>query len=350
MRSLLTAAIGVFLASPAMAQQPGDFTLWPDVIADSGLAGYTGNGVGAPTVAYDSTRDRYLMVFETRLDSPTNPGASCPVGTWGLGIATSPDGVSNWVGGPRPLLEPTSGTFYACVAAHPTALYDATSDQLFVFFKAEDEGTSATDLSRYEGIGRIRVRFRANGSIKSVLKDSVPVANGAGVAGADLGFPRVIHDGGEFVMALTIRPNTYIARSSATTGFSLDPLPALTVSDFAAAGWANNELFNPALLCDEGAFKYTLFQGGRTILGGVIASAGWSRAISSDATTWFESVDPFYQWSGGDSWRHWDALRVGTSDYLVWFAEKDANGKPRVRLTSTVSNWNNADVYSKQCP
>jgi hypothetical protein len=44
-------------------------------------------------------------------------------------------------------------------------------------------------------------------------------------------------------------------------------------------------------------------------------------------------------------------LRVGTSDYLLWYDEKDVSGNNQIRLAATIPTftWSNTDVYDKQC-
>lgn len=119
---------------------------YPVLSADPGTI--TENGIGAPTVVWDPDQQRFVMFFETRLGAPT---ADCVAGLWGIGAASSEDGV-DWDVWPFPVVEPTPGTPYACVAAHPTVLLD---DGVYdLWFKAEqgvaDSGPWGT--GQYSGV------------------------------------------------------------------------------------------------------------------------------------------------------------------------------------------------------
>ncbi len=96
----------------------------------------TANGVGSPSVGWDPVDQRYVMFFETRTGAAT---ADCAAGLWSIGIASSEDGIS-WDVWPDAVVEPTAGTPWRCVAAHPTAVYEDGTWHLW--FKAE-QGTNA---------------------------------------------------------------------------------------------------------------------------------------------------------------------------------------------------------------
>ncbi|MCA9494123.1 MAG: hypothetical protein KC621_29550 [Myxococcales bacterium] len=112
----------------------------------------TVNGIGAPTVAYDEDDDLFVMFFETQIDPSTADG--CSVGHWAIGAASSPDGVT-WTIWDAPVVSPTPGTPYACVAAHPAVVYDAGVFHLW--FKAEQgnavSGSPPWGTANYTGVG-----------------------------------------------------------------------------------------------------------------------------------------------------------------------------------------------------
>lgn len=346
MNRIAIAALGLFAWGSAQAQNP--FTIDPAVLLNSSAASYTNNGVGSPAVAWDSDRSRYVMVFETSLDNPANPGSSCPVGTWGLGMAFSTDGI-NWTTTPGPILEPTAGTYYACVAAHPTVMYN--NDRLRVWFKAEQEGTGTADLSRYTGIGHVEIVFRSTGTIQSVTPSNNPAF---ATTNFNVGNPKVVANGGNLNMLVNLYPNMYFAVRSGVsipTGFFLANLgsPVLTPNGSTPL-WYKDEVFNGALVCeDDPTFPLLAFQGGRNYNAGSIINAGWGESISADGLSWTLATTEYFSWANNDDWRHWDALRVGTSDYLVFFAEKDGGGRNQVRLAYTNPSWNPADTYDKVC-
>ena len=331
----------------AHAQAPGDFEIWPDILlaANSDGNGYMVNGVGAPSVAYDPDQQRYVMAFEVRLPQ-TDP--LCPFGMWGIGLATSDDGISNWVTLPTPILEPAPGTYYACTAAHPSILYWPPTRTLYIWSKAEqtDPPDDAIGPSRFVGVGRIRVRVKEQGGFEEILIDEDPVLT----IDQNFGIPRVVHNLGTFYMSLTRRPDMFLASAPNTSDFVLGAARSLQPGE-ANPPWAVDELFNASLVCETDlAFPFSVFIGGYDLgHGAVIEAGGWGKAVSSDGVDWLLGVDPYFEFSGADDWRHWDVVRVGLSDYLVWFDEKDGNQRNQVRFASTVETWNDGDVYSKVC-
>ncbi len=361
LRTSLTYAVAAITlgltTSAANAQVAGDFDVWPDVLmsANSGGNGYMVNGIGSPSVTYDSNRDRYLMVFEVRLPA-TDP--NCPAGLWGLGIAESPDGIS-WTPQSTPLLEPQPGSYYSCVAAHPSTMYDVKNKRLFVFFKAEqdsaacDAGPQAWGCNRYTGVGQIEVKYFNNGNVKTVRTEATPTL----VVGQNFGYPKVIRtpagNNTGYYMLLTRRPDAYLARGTANADRIDWTLTGTPVMQPGTVSWAMTELINPALVCEGTAtYNYSSFIGGRTILGGLIDAGGWGKSVSDDSTNWLFGADPIFSFNGAAPFRHWDVLRVGSNpgaDYLVWFSEKDGNNKNQIRFATTTATWNNADVYDRQC-
>ena len=100
----------------------------------------TENGVGSPTVVWDPVIARYVMFFETQT-APSD--ADCINGQWSIGAASSDDGLT-WDVWPDPVVSPTDGTPWRCVAAHPSVTLDGTEYHLY--FKSE-QGTNACATS-----------------------------------------------------------------------------------------------------------------------------------------------------------------------------------------------------------
>ncbi|MBT3221839.1 MAG: hypothetical protein HN348_22405, partial [Proteobacteria bacterium] len=100
--------------------------------------------VATPTVSYNEITGEYLMLFSTLLpdaDYKIGDYASCSNGgVWGLGRATSTDGV-NWdVDDSAPAILPEANTAHWCATAHPTMVYDKTDGKngtYHVWYKAE---------------------------------------------------------------------------------------------------------------------------------------------------------------------------------------------------------------------
>lgn len=299
------------------------------------------NGVGAPSVI-TTTDGRYLMLFESNV---AEADANCPVGYWAIGIASSTDGLV-WTPSPTPLVEPKSGSYYSCVAAHPSVVPWGSGYR--VYFKAEQRLDAcavtppAWGCDRYAGVGYADVTevlgvFTAAASLE-------PVVTGIGT----FGFPRVLQIDGLWHMFLADVPDVIHATSADGNSWTLSLDPVLTAG---ITGWTRDELFNPAVTCDDtsGLLTYQLYVGGRVLDGLTILSGGWGDALSEDGTSWRVGIAPTLEWIGDVGWRHWDVLRVGSSDRVVWYSEKDELGKNRVRVASTVLAWDVADVNRKSC-
>lgn len=149
------------LFSVAMAQT---FTEDLGLVLHPSASPLTANGIGSPSVVFDPVDQTYLMFFETRIAAADTV---CPNGQWGIGVASSQDGLA-WdvwptlVAAPEPdPVVSADRTPYACVAAHPAAVYDAGTVHLW--FKAEQgafEGDGVTPIinrgwgtNNFSGIG-----------------------------------------------------------------------------------------------------------------------------------------------------------------------------------------------------
>lgn len=326
----------------------GEFTVWGDILleANSDHTGYMVNGTGAPSVTYDTDLNRYIMAFEVRLPS-TDP--NCPVGMWGIGVATSNDGVTNWTTHTDVVIGPNPGSYYACVAAHPSIAYlPAPTRAVLVYFKAEEEEPPLLGASRYTGVGAAQINLLPGGGIDSVQVGANPALD----VGQNFGMPKVVRVGTDYEMMLTLRPDAYMASSTDGANFTMDPSPVLSPATNNMPYWALDELFNGALVCDEDpTYPYSAFIGGNDLgHGASVLAAGWGKAVATDPSTWFLGSTPYIEWAGSDDWKHWDVLRVSTTDYLVYFDEKDGTGKNRIRIATTTPTWSDNDVYGKYCP
>jgi hypothetical protein len=140
--------LAIIVASTASAQSVFDEDFGR--VIDPASSPVTANGIGAPTVAWDPNDETFVMFFETRVGAAT---PQCPAGTWGIGAASSADGV-NWDIWDQLVVTPTAGTPYACVAAHPATVWEGGVFHLW--FKAE-QGTGATEqgwgTNNYSGVG-----------------------------------------------------------------------------------------------------------------------------------------------------------------------------------------------------
>ena len=106
-------------------------------------------GVAKPTVAYDATAEQYVMYFTARypewfIAEQSGDFSDCSAGVFGIGRATSPDGI-NWTPDPTdgPVVAPEPGTYRACHVAHPTIIKDGATWRMW--FKSEQGANACPD-------------------------------------------------------------------------------------------------------------------------------------------------------------------------------------------------------------
>jgi hypothetical protein len=341
-------------AGSAKAQTASSWQFLPgSVLSPQPLIPWASQSVGSPSVAYDSIRDRFIMVFEAR--TPT-VDARCPQGVWALGLATSSNGFSWSVSTlPIALPNPGNGTYFSCVAAHPAAVFvdNGVNGTVQVYFKAEQDTDACVGpapswgCGSYTGIGRLRINLNAAGDPIGTVVQGTPVLNNGDV----MGYPKVVKDGPDFILALQDYPDIVLTQSTSFSSFP-NPTPVITVAAYApVVPWVEDEFFNPAMNCDDSvAFPFAMFVGGRDTFFATIVDGAMSKAIASNPLLWALSTTTQVEWTGNDEWRHWDIQRLITGDYLVWFSEKDVNGDNFIRFGGTTLTFNNSDTQGKVCP
>jgi len=362
---MITALSLALLAGPALAQQPSDWDIHPSVLL-TGADVPWGETIGSPTVVFNTRNNQYYMFFESRITA-TDP--ECPAGLWGIGSATSADGIT-WSVRSTPVIAPdpnsANPTFHSCVAAHPGAIYRETPQGgvIQVFFKGEQADDACTVLNpdptwgcqQYTGVGRYRLRFNTLGQFIDEQLATAPVI----AKDTNFGYPKPLRyttvSGTTWLMSYGVYPNIELATAPAATGPWTERGIILDVTSSTAQSttWVEDEFFSNALACrDSGALPYESFVGGRDTSFANVRDGGLGKAISTTGQpgTWTLGLTPFFEWVGDDDFRHWDVLRIGTSDYALWYDERDVSGNNQIRLASTIGTftWNTADVYDKQC-
>ncbi len=322
---------------------PKDLAIDASVSFDTSDVPWTPGGVGSPSVVFDSSSGLFVMVFETQVG--TDP--DCPVGVWGIGLATSPDG-KTWTDAGGPLVQPApgAGTYWNCVAAHPTVV-DRSSSFLTVFFKAEqgdsacDSGTQPWGCDQYTGVGQLAL-FWTGTEYLATPPNSQPVLN----VGQNFGYPRAVFADGEYKVALSQRPDMLVA-SGTITSLAVDAT-AWSPGD---APWTPDEVYNGAPVCESDG-SFAAFVGGRVLTGTSIDEGNVGRITSTDFIHWSLGAGPLFSTGVGDvEMRHWDVLPVGTTDYLLYFSDQTGpGGTNRVGLAQTSAGWAPASVHSKVCP
>ena len=347
------------LLSPAAAQ---DLTIHPDWLIEPATGTFYANGIGSPTVAYDEAQDLWVMYFETQF-GPVEAGGDCRQGRWGIGRATSSDGL-DWTVDADLVLEPAADSFYDCVVAHPTVVYDGS--QWRMWFKAHQAATACDDGNTPSwGCGVV------TGVGQAVSSDGInfTVVDEPIISLSTFGFPTVVQMDGDWHMLLAYSNAANqiyeLWHSVSINGGDTWSTPVVVLAP-GFAPWVEDEIYNPALTCDDdAASRYLLWAGGRdtTIKTGppTVQTAGIGRAFSDDAIDWsWDGTSAIIEWnlspeppaSPDRDWRHWDVVRVGDQS-LLFFSERDSAGRNRVGVAYTYDSvqtgFDESQIGSRVC-
>jgi hypothetical protein len=326
--SMLAAA----LSTSAQAQD--SFTVHPDFLhAEAGT--WYDSGLGAPSVAWDRDRARFVMVFES-MTAP--PDERCPEGAWSLGLAQSADG-HDWSVRDAALVVPSDGTHISCGARHPALLKaGGTWHVWFTSLQAEDACAAAEPrwgCTTRPGIGHAQL-----GAGGARLTEG-PVLVG------EFAQPTVIGSHGQLEMLVVDNGDLLGAVSSDGRTWSIDTADNLNAG---VTSWALSELYSPVLLCDDrDDYEYTLYFGGQTWGADAMESAGWGRAVSDEADFWF--IDPmgaFFEYVDEGAWLDFDVVQAG-EHALMWFSELDELGRPQIGRATTTEAWDPATLSDRMC-
>lgn len=341
-------AAGLGIALPAAAQ---DFTVHDGWLLEPVPGTFYENGIGAPTVAYDPGADEWVMYFETRFPEEAKPG--CP-SEWGIGRATSPDGLS-WTVDPDPIIEPVDDSYYGCVVAHPVTIFDGQTWHLWFKAQQEDDACDDTAVIPPWGCDRVTgVGYATSSDGIDFILEPEPVVNVS-----TFGFPTVARIDGVFhlFLAYSDQANSiYEMWQSTSVDGGLSWSAPTFVLGPGTALWFEDEVYNPSLVCeDTGLYPYTLFFGGRDTEAGSLVTAGFGRAFSANSVDWFLSANnPFFEWEAvvDKDWRHWDAMRID-DDYLVFFSQKNDEEKNRVGVAYSYvgqqTSFDEAGISNRIC-
>lgn len=334
-------------------------------------------GVGAPTVAYDASQDQWVMYFETKL-YPSNgftgvtpegqayldslyPGGSGPdlatcvpgPGFWGIGRATSPDGL-NWTVDADPVVLPEGGSAYGCFAAHPEVLFDGSTWHLW--FKG-GQGSNACANGTTPAWGCTNTTGVQYQSSSDGINFSG--ADAPAIVTNNVGFPNVMQLDGSFELSIL----RFSAASNAYELFSYESaqpdggFTALGVmGEVGAAGsYSEGDLDAGPTLCGASGSRFLeAWVQAEDINGqvgvGTLQGSGnvlWDWATTTSSYLFANTTN------GPDSpWRHHNAVRVG-EEALLYYGQKDANGAVRIGLAYTYpsvqSGFNTALVGNNVC-
>jgi len=328
-----------------------------------------GETVGSPSVV---TFDPYdvgfnakisLLVYETQVEGPST---ECPAGKWGVGMAFRLFGDNaSLYEDLGPIVEPTAGTYYSCVAAHPTIveLSDvqvSLGQSWLVYFKAEQDCTGqGASCERYTGVGRMVVSYDVFSIFSPFLTptfaytaaDATPVLTGVA---QDMGYPRAAFVNGKYRLAFGQFPDVYLASSPLTNSFSVSPSPVLTAGT--PATWGDDELSSPSILC-EGSSTLKMYPMGRSwdLSPSILTDQSVGLFQSTSPGTDFDSFTevnaaPYFSTSDGDlEMRHVHMSSASSYTSYGLFYSTPVGGGNEVRVATTSGfDWRNID--SRRCP
>lgn len=331
--------VALLASTPASAQ---DLTVHEGWLIEPQAGTYYENGVGSPSVAYDRAADLWVMYFETRYEGSVG---DCVKGRWGIGRATSPDGLV-WTVDDALRIEPQDDTFFSCQAAHPTVIYDGTRWRMW--FKAEQGNEACVDGVRPWGCTVVTgVGYAESTDGITFTVEPTPSLNLA-----SFGYPTVVEVDGvlRMLLAYSNAANTiYELWESVSTDDGVTWSPPEFVVGPGFAEWVEDEIYNPALVCkNDEPLRYVLWAGGRNTeqpVGGPpeILTAALGLAYSSDGVSFpWDANNPRMLWDlqpeppaePDRDWRHWDVVRIG-EDYLLYFSQFDDLDRNRIGLAYT---------------
>ncbi len=322
------------------------------VVVPLGAAGtYTEYNVGSPSVAYDPAVGQLVMFFEYRgaWGDPARCADSAGT-TWGIGRATSSDGVT-WSVDPAPVLAPSEGSFWACAAVQPRVVYEGPG-QWHLWFKAFDE-TGATGVgyaSSADGVGFTV----ASSPALTVLDDPTP---------EDFGWPRVVQVSGTWMMLMNYGDNGItLATSPDPAGpFAWEGAGGQVAVGPGAYPWMEDELIVADVSCNDESEPAML----DLVFGGHDRDAQdfWgtprSRSIglgqALDADTWTIEATPVEHWDQAailddTAWRSWSTVRLANGEVLVYYHRRvDGGNQVGLAATSDPSTWDLSTVEPAVC-
>jgi len=334
--------------------------------------------IGSPAVFRDEINALLFMFYETQLGPPTT---ACPAGEWGIGLAIFQSSIfgGSWedLG---PVITPTPGTYYSCVAAHPTVvnLGPPANQQWVVYFKAELDVASCIpnsdyDCERYPGFGRFVFEdgnFAAStlptgggniGIYRYTPPDPSPVLEDLP---DESGYPSAVFADGQYRFVYAEKPDVYSTSGPFSSGLGPNtdfpsPTGPTVLASSTGSGWAESEMFSPGLLCTGSStampstLAYDMYIGGRVFASyPTIAdsSMGLYEATSFTGPWAEDPSSPLLSVSLGDNEiRHLDPQRDGGGLVAIYYSTPNGSGGNDIRRTNE-AGFAAGNLIAKRCP
>ena len=377
--SLILAALAV---GPTATAQT--FTIVDDgiVIPRGPVGSYYEFNVGSPSVVYNPDVGEFVLYFEYRGNWGTPVRCANAPGTagteWGVGRATSPDGVT-WTVDPVAALHPTPGNFWDCAAVQPDVVYEGPG-QWHMFFKAWQEGGKVCDddignpdglpdpawgCDIIPGVGYASSVDGINWSVPDLLPIiSPPLLD---PPSEDFGWPRVVQVSGTWILFMNYGDNGItVATAQDPTGpwkwegYDVSFGYREAISPTPIYPWMEDELIGAAVTChDEPApDMLSMFFGGHDRDPFNFWGTPLSRAIGfaeGGVDAWSIGDPPELFWNQTDittdvAWRAWNVVPVENGDYIMYYQRFVAGGNEiGLAYTTVDTNWDLATVGSDIC-
>jgi len=312
-----------------------------------------------PTTTYatgtgTTTPDPLLMVYEAQIGAAST---ECPAGEWGIGLAFSDDSGASWTD-LGPLLQPTAGTYYSCVAAHPRVVKLVSDDRWVIYFKAEQDVAACEALKsepswgcdQYSGVGRLGLEAGISGTTLTYTLLGVASAPVLTDVQQDMGYPDVVHVDGRYRMIFAQNPNLYYTDSPTTGGFVAPSSPVITKGD-AASGFGESEYLSPSTVCAAGS-PYKVFVSGRTFMPyPTLIDQSWGQFTTTDWSSYSEGTGPYTSTAASDpEMRHVYAVSSDSgAGYAGFYSTPAKAGGNEIYSVSTAS-FDASTIDPKRCP
>ena len=325
------------------------------------------HNVGSPSVIYDPDAAQFVMFFEYRGAWGDPPRCADSSGTtWGIGRATSPDGLT-WDVDPDPVLEPEIGSFFECAAVHPHLVYEGPG-QWHLWFKAFQEAGKVCDGTDDPAWGCRNVTgvgyASSTDSITWTVQDD-PVLDVAAYdpTPEDFGWPRVVQVSGTWLMLMNYGNNgVTLATASHPAGpWSWEGMAGNTTLPIGEPPWMEDELIVADVTCNDESepAMLDLFFGGHDRADDdfwgvpLSRSLGYAQGVNLD--DWSVQESPVRDWSQDDildntAWRSWTALPLGHEHWIVYY-QRMVDGGNQVGLATTQDpeSWDLSSIRGDFC-
>lgn len=370
---------GAALPMPDPDPDPGpDPEQGPPPLIDEGLVltrGAPGSlheyNLGSPTLAHDPDAAEYVMYFEYRGAWGTPARCASGAGTeWGIGRATSPDGL-DWTVDPDAALHPSAGSFWECAAVHPHVLRDEDGTW-HLWFKGwqeagktcdDDEGNADGSPDPEWGCETVTgIGYASSPDGVTWTAHPTPVVTfEADPTPEDFGWPRVVQVSGTWLMLFNYGDNGFtLATAPAPEGpWTWEGMQGTALTP-GSEPWTEGELIVADLTCHDDPEPQMLTLWFGTNLRD--PAAFWSPPIGRtlgvaeglDVEDWLLETEPRASWSEADvaedrAWRAWSTLSFDDGGTMLVYQRFSDGGNDIGMAYTEGTSWDPDAIRPNVC-